>query len=680
MNRSIRMVEVDQTGEMGFCAIPTCRGSMCGRRVYGGANAVVLGAWGMVGVRKLLSLVVLVALVTAGLGTWTPAAQAADTGNAAQHPGKIVSDEPGSNAPNILDGTVYSIAKVGNTMVVGGEFSQVRNFNTSTTFTRRNVLAFDATTGRVRTSFAPDPFGTVYKVLPTGDGRSAYVAGSFEAAAGRAMSSRLFKIDVTSGVVDSTFAPPAISGEIRDLQVVGNRLYIAGKFTHINGIPQKALGSLNATTGARDPYVATVVDGQHRPEMEGTVTNVLQISVNKQNTRLMAVGNFTSVDAQSRSQIVQLDITGAAPTVTSWNTNLFTSACASQFESYVSDVEYSPNGEFFIVSTTGAYGGASGSMAGTVGCDVVARFESSSTTLSPATWTSYTGGDTTWTVEVTNNVVYAGGHQRWWNNPQPANGGVPGMGAVSREGIAALSTVNGLPYSWNPTRERGVGVQDMLATNDGLYVGSDTDLIGHTTGNMFHARIAVLPLAGGSNLPQQQATALPANVYRVASGGSTLSRRSFTGTTVGTATTAPSGPGWSTSTGAFMVNGVLYKTNTDGSLSRMTFDGTNYGTASAVSTATRFSPRPTGTTTPRRSPASSTATATSTTPSQASTRSTAAVSRSRAASSVSSGSAPPHRVSTGPTPAAPSSSATSCTSATAAAASTPPPGPRAPTT
>src|SRR6195952_425922 len=99
-------------------------------------------------VRKLLSLMVLVALVVAGLATWTPAAQAADTGNADPQTGKIVSDEPGTNAPNILDGTVYSIAKVGNTIVVGGQFTQAQNYNTSTTFTRNNVLAFDATTGR----------------------------------------------------------------------------------------------------------------------------------------------------------------------------------------------------------------------------------------------------------------------------------------------------------------------------------------------------------------------------------------------------------------------------------------------------------------------------------------------------------------------------------------------------
>ena len=44
----------------------------------------------------------------------------------------------------------------------------------------------------------------------------------------------------------------------------------------------------------------------------------------------------------------------------------------------MTDVEYSPNGPFFVVSTTAAYGGMSSATGGN-GCDVVARFESSST-------------------------------------------------------------------------------------------------------------------------------------------------------------------------------------------------------------------------------------------------------------------------------------------------------------
>ncbi len=537
----------------------------------------------MVGVRKLLSLVLLVALVTAGLGAWAPAAQAADTGNPAPQTGKVVSDEPGRNTPSILDGTVYSIAKVGNNIVVGGQFSQVNNGSGTPTFTRIGVLAFNASTGKILPNFAPDPLGIVYKVLPAADGKSVYVAGSFGSAAGQSMPGRLFKIDVTTGAVDPNFTAPAISGDIRDLEVVGNHLFVAGKFTHINGVAQKALGTVFADTGKRDPYVNSVVAGV-RNSLAGAVTNILQISVNPQNNRLVAVGNFTSVDGQSRSQIARLDIgnapTGTDPTVhpsvTPWSTTLYTSACAERFDTYMTDVEYSRDGTYFVVSTTGAYGGASASNAGTSGCDVVARFEDNQTATSPPTWTAYTGSDSTWTVEVTDNVIYAGGHQRFQNNPSANN--VAGPGSVSREGIAALNPVNGMPYSWNPTRARGVGVQDMLATSDSLYVGSDTELLGHTAGNTYHPRIAVLPLATGTKLPVLQTNTLPVTLYRVASGASQLTRRNFTGTSAGTASNVAAGPGWSTSTGAFMVNGVLYKVNTDGSLSKMTFTANADGT------------------------------------------------------------------------------------------------------
>ena len=407
-------------------------------------------------------------------------AQAADTGLSAPQTGKIVSEEPGKNAPNILDGTVYSIVQVGNTIVVGGEFSQVANFNTSTILTRNNVFAFDATTGKVLTTFAPNPNNIVYKVQAAADGTSVYVGGQFSAAAGKSMPSRLFKADVATGTVDTTFAPPTISGDIRDLEVIGNRLWVAGKFTHIGSNVRKALGTINATTGKYDAYFTGVFAGTHRPlaDYPSDKTNVLQISTNPTNTQLAVVGNFTSFtptggSASARSQIARFNLGASTATLSSWSTNLFTTSCSTKFETYMTDVEYSPDGSYFAVSTSGAWGGMPGAT-GDSGCDVVARFESSSTAAAQrATWTAYTGGDTTWTIEVTDNVIYAGGHQSWQNNPIGRN--IADQGAVAREGIAALNPVNGMAYSWNPTRARGVGVQDLLATSDGLYVGSDTD-------------------------------------------------------------------------------------------------------------------------------------------------------------------------------------------------------------
>ena len=54
-----------------------------------------------------------------------------------------------------------------------------------------------------------------------------------------------------------------------------------------------------ADTGKRDPYFNAVFSGLHNPAITSAVTDVLQISINKQNNALMAVGNFTTVDGAS---------------------------------------------------------------------------------------------------------------------------------------------------------------------------------------------------------------------------------------------------------------------------------------------------------------------------------------------------------------------------------------------
>ncbi len=521
------------------------------------------------------------------VGLWSaPEAVAASTGKTNPQTGKIVSQVPSRSTPHILNGTVRSITQVGNQIVVGGTFTEVQNAGSTTKLIRNNVFAFDAATGVVNPKFNPNPNGTVYKVQAASDGTSLYMGGKFTSAAGAAVS-KLIRVDAATGARVTGFKSPTLSGDVRDLEVMGSRLWVAGKFTHVGGRAQKALTTLNATTGAYDSYFTGVFAGVHNPNLLSSRTNVLQISSNPANSQLVVVGNFTTVNGASRSQIAKIN-TGTTYSLSPWSTKLFTSPCSSRWETYMSGVEFSPDGTYFVVSTGGAYGGLTASMAGVSGCDVVARFAASSSGLSSPTWTAYTGGDTTWTIEVTANVIYAGGHQSWQNNPGGNN--VVGPGAVARPGIAALNPVNGMAYSWNPTRTRGVGVQDMLANSQGLYVGSDTTSIGTTSGNTYHARIAMLPLSGGKTLPVIRSYPIPADIYTVASGGSQLVRRSFSGTGVTSKVNAPNGPGWSTTVGAFMVNGVLYKATSDGVLRKQTFNGTTYGPATVVETADLLRP------------------------------------------------------------------------------------------
>lgn len=537
----------------------------------------------------ILSLLIGTAIVNSLLvpATASPAAapvpvRAASAGTvvAPSQAGRIVDDDPAGFTPHIMDGAVFSMTQVGDLIVVGGSFTRVRNAGTSTDISRRHLFAFDATTGVVSTGFAPDPNGTVYALEAAADEQSVYVGGSFSTitSGGTTVSaSNLFRADLVSGSRIGQFQAGTLNGAVRDLALSGGRLWLAGKFTHVQGKARRALATVDAATGTVDAYYDRVIAGVHRA---GSVTNVLEIALNPARTRLVAIGNFDTVDGARRHQLAVLDLGPGAATLADFRTTQFESACSSSFETYMTDVNWSPDGLFFVVSTTGAYGGYAASMAGTSGCDVVARFEASASgpAVTP-TWTAYTGGDTTWTIEVTDDVVYAGGHQRWQNNP--ARGDAADEGAVSRPGIAALSTRTGMAYSWNPTRTLGAGVRDMVATSAGLFVGSDTDVFAGET----HRKVAFLPLSSGRVLPPTQGATLPGDVFRVATSQSQLLRRGFDGSQVTSSSDAPNGTGWGTSVGAFMVNGDLYTAYGNRTLTRRRFDGTTYGAPVTIDTA-----------------------------------------------------------------------------------------------
>jgi PKD repeat protein len=278
--------------------------------------------------------------------------------------------------------------------------------------------------------------------------------------------------------------------------------------------------------------------------------------------------------------VFMLNLTGASAAVENWQTNFYNTACSGSFQTYMRDLDISPDGSYFVITTTGAYGGA-----GTA-CDSSARFNTNARGSGlNYYWLNNTGGDTTYAVAITGTAVYVGGHQRWQNNPFA--GDRAGQGAVARPGIAALDPANGLPFSWNPTRERGVGVFDLLATSTGLWVGSDTEHLGQNF--EYHPRIAYFPLAGGTVVPANLTPTLPNNLYL---GGprnpvaDTVTRTSYDGTTFGAPAAVPNGGiTWGTTNrGAFMLNGVLYAGWSDGSFNRRTYDGNSFGASSPINT------------------------------------------------------------------------------------------------
>jgi PKD repeat protein len=489
---------------------------------------------------------------------------------AAGLPGHIVSADPVNFTPNLVDGDVRSVVQIGDRIFIGGNFTQVTEAGSSTVIDRSRVLAFDATTGKIDDNFKPAADGEVSVLLPSADGKSIYLGGMFTHIDGVAQKV-LARLDINTGQPVAGFTPN-LDARVKDLRLIGGRLWVGGNMATADGVSRPALQTLNPDTGRLDNYQSLTFSGTQN----GGTTLVYKMDVTPDGSKLIAVGNFTTVGGQSRPQIVMLDLTGSTAQLANWQTSRYAAACSSSFDSYMRDVDVSPDGKYFVVSTTGAAGGTSKM------CDSQARWETSATgTALQPTWTTYTGGDTTYAIEITDSVIYVGGHFRWSNNPFGSDS--PGQGAMDRSGIAALDPDSGMPFQWNPGRTRGVGVFDLLATSQGLWMASDTD----ETGGETHQKLAMFPYSGGETLPPVNVGALPGNVY---SGGSStqnyLRHRSFDGSTAGTVTTDDTGGiDWTSVRGAFMINNDLYTGSSSGVFAKRTYDGSAFGAATTIDAA-----------------------------------------------------------------------------------------------
>jgi hypothetical protein len=390
--------------------------------------------------------------------------------------GAVVSANPANFTPNVASGAVYKFVQVGGTMYAGGSFSSVSTapgVSPGGTFTRNNIVAFDPTSGVIR-SFAPNVAGEVWALAS--NGTSLYVGGTFATVNGVARRS-VAKLDPVTGAVDTAFNANLTSGRVTDAAVVGGRLLVAGTF------PGK-LRALNLASGANTGYVNVGISGTVADN--AGPTQVYRFAVNPAGTRLVGVGNFTTVGGQTRWRAFMLDL-GATATVTTWWYPPLQNMCqATSLPDYVKDVDFSPDGSWFAVVATGFVPQAGG--IGRDLCDATARFETNLPNPFRPTWINYTGGDTLHSVAATDVAVYVQGHQRWLDNPQGRNSAGPG--AVSRPGIGAIGPTTGLALTWNPTKDRGVGGKDLYVTSQGLWVGSDTTHIGGET----HARIALMPV------------------------------------------------------------------------------------------------------------------------------------------------------------------------------------------
>ena len=540
-------------------SLPVIHGARLGVRMSAkttSATAGQIGGGTMFGSTRRRFLAAVTALSTAaagvvvaiaGLATPAYAAPGTDASAPVAHD-RVVSAVPASWTPQIKDGRVFAITQVGTTMVVGGSFTQVSPSSGSPNSARQRIMAFNATNGAISSTFNPTINGDVNAVAPGPTSGTVYVAGSFSTVNG--VTAKVALLNVSNGATVTSFRAPGINGAVNDIVRYGNRLYVAGTFTTVGGTTKRGLTTLNATTGALDPFMNVQLTENHNwtPGGGGAQGPVgaKAIAVNQAGTKLVVIGNFRKADDQTRRQVAMINITGGAAAVAlDWRTDRYQDACFNwAFDSWIRDVDFAPDGSYFVIAGTG------GPNPGTL-CDTVARWETNATgqAVQPV-WIDDTGGDTLASVSTSGAAVYTGGHQRWHNNA----GGTDraSQGAVPRPGMAATDPRSGVPLSWNPGRHpRGVAAFVMQPTAAGLWVGSDTTYIGNF--QYWRPRLAFFPLAGGTQYGPGATGDLPSNVYladagaTAPTGGTVLHRVNTGGPAV---SSIDGGPDWLADDGA----------------------------------------------------------------------------------------------------------------------------------
>ncbi|MGA8116115.1 MAG: hypothetical protein WCA46_20850 [Actinocatenispora sp.] len=425
--------------------------------------------------RRARAVLVLAAAVSVAVGATVPAIAAAPPVQ-----NRVVSENPVDWTPHALDGSVYQAVQVGTRIFVCGSFTRVRNADSTMPLSLPHIMAFNARTGRIDTSFRPAPDDTVHAMAVAPDGRSLYIGGNFSRVGGM-VTPRVARISTTSGAPLSSFRVATISGNVERLALAGNRLIIGGSFQRVGGILRPGLASLSPASGAVTAALTTRLAGP-RSTANGTTTSikVTDLAVSPDQRRLIVIGNFNQVGGLARYQLAVLDLTTSPVRVANWSTLRFRPNCSGVFPTYLRGIAIAPSSTWFVITDTG---GPSGPQ-----CDSVTRFSLTRTGNVTPTWVNNTGGDTLLSAAITNAAVYVGGHQRWLNN----GGGhdSAGPGAVSRPGIGAVSPTTGRALAWNPTKDRGVGVFNIYPTSAGIWITSDTTHV-HKE---YHGRIAFFPL------------------------------------------------------------------------------------------------------------------------------------------------------------------------------------------
>jgi hypothetical protein len=394
---------------------------------------------------------------------------------------------------------IRQVAKCGNRMYAVGSFSRISQG--AKIYTRHNVFSFKATRPYTVTPWHPNVKGEVDTIAFNGNHcKTAYLGGNFTKIGKHTVANLAeVKTNHTGALIKKFKAQP--DREVATLMVWKNHLFAGGFFLTINGSTKhKYFASLRPKTGKDDGYLSLHISGNYvyksprGHEVVENPTRIFKMQLNHAGDHLLVEGDFLKIGHRARQQIAMLTLGPKHAKTSKWYPKEFNRKCAANQPFYAQDAAWSVNDkQVFVATTGGAPNKGPGFLASQPRsglCDAASAFPAKQHKVKHQ-WINYTGCDSLFSVAADKSTVYIGGHERWVNNSQGCD--VMGSGAKNAQGMAGLGPSHGR-LTYNPTRSRGFGADDMLLTQRGLWVASDNFDDAVQCGHDFdHAGLCYLP-------------------------------------------------------------------------------------------------------------------------------------------------------------------------------------------
>jgi hypothetical protein len=357
---------------------------------------------------------------------------------------------PDAQMPGV-DGRVWALLRIGDTVYVGGQFQNVVMPNG--TLVPRSDLAAFGVDGSLKT-WAPAVGGSGIVFALATDGSRIFVGGDYTSVGGAARES-LSAVDLSGNVLAWN---ADASNQVRALTITGSTMYVGGQFGFLDGAHRTRLAAIDLSKTDPDGSAALL---DWTPKANRSVRSISML----QNGDVVVAGQFTQLKEQvpnatwDTSKLYIQSLTPAA------------SAAPGRFEpwaehpqDFIWDTITIPDGRV-VVGRGGVNGGSIG----------VYRPDGT------LTWHHGGNGDVQ-AVGYANGQVIAGGHFSTIGgspNEPPEGTHIPRLVAYNPVG-GALDT------TWQPWPDSTKGVWSILGTPDKLLVGGDFDTMDHGTTPCHH--------------------------------------------------------------------------------------------------------------------------------------------------------------------------------------------------